>query len=146
MELFLETFKRFCYIGYIQYWKFFPIHGNLSLFTTKKSNNLKLRKAKNKKNGFFVFCGKSIAGQSPCSFIWPLIFFQPITDHYRVPHGKVDVLNWLCRVEICKSDFVWRFFGNLEIFRHYNQFLLNRPQVNHPRFHLVFAQFLSGFY
>ena len=38
--------------------------------------------------------------------------FQPITDHYRVPHGKVDISNWFWRVEICKLDFVWRLFWN----------------------------------
>ena len=30
-----------------------------------------------------------------------LIFFL-----YMVPHGKVDISNWLCREEMCKSDLV----------------------------------------
>ena len=65
-------------------------------------------------------------------------------------HGKVDILTWLWQVEICKSNIFQGCFGilRLDIFRHYNQFLGNAycapsigPDVNHPQFHMVFAQF-----
>ena len=32
-----------------------------------------------------------------------------IWGSYRVPHGKVDILNWLWQIEIGKLDFFWRY-------------------------------------
>ena len=60
---------------------------------------------------------------------------------YRVYHIEMFLSNSVWQIEICKSNFVWRWF--------YNQFLWNSycvpsigPDVNNPQFHLIFAQFL----
>ena len=63
---------------------------------------------------------------------------------------EIVSFNSVWQIGICKSNIVWRWFWNTEIrfFWHYNQFLWNSycapsigPDVNHPQFHLVFAQF-----
>jgi hypothetical protein len=60
---------------------------------------------------------------------------------YRVPHGKVDILNWLWWVEICKSDLVWRWFGNPEIW----EFYALQPVFVKSLLCALFAQILSDF-
>ena len=37
------------------------------------------------------------------------------SEAYRVPYGKVYILNWLWQIEICKLDFVWRYLYISEV-------------------------------